>query len=177
MNTKWSLLNVFQYCKFLRLLGHVMVLLVLGIVAFTYYTVVALQYGPGIVGGGFLQALGCTLVVVIFSALVGAAGDVHPAPGCDAAAGRGTRATRCLCSQVFMLLWAYFAAVTTDPGRVPAGWHPFQDEQVRGAHGAVLPDAGSRPPSAHAGPSNGSLELVGFAGANCSSRHGHRRDN
>jgi hypothetical protein len=30
-----------------------------------------------------------------------------------------------------MLLWAYFAAVTTDPGRVPPGWHPFQDEQVR----------------------------------------------
>jgi hypothetical protein len=32
-----------------------------------------------------------------------------------------------------MLLWAYFAAVTTDPGRVPPGWHPFQDEQVGSA--------------------------------------------
>lgn len=27
-----------------------------------------------------------------------------------------------------MLLWSYFAAVTTDPGRVPPGWHPFEDE-------------------------------------------------
>jgi palmitoyltransferase len=73
LSSKWAWLNLFQYCKFLRLLGHVMVLLVLGIVAFTYYTVVALQYGPGIVQGGFLSALGCTLVVVLFSALVSAA--------------------------------------------------------------------------------------------------------
>jgi hypothetical protein len=70
MYQKWSWLNVFQYCKFLRLLGHVMVLLVLGIVAFTYYTVVGLQYGPGIVSGGILAAFGCTIVVTVFSGLV-----------------------------------------------------------------------------------------------------------
>ena len=29
-----------------------------------------------------------------------------------------------------MLLWSYFAAVTTDPGRVPAGWHPFANDEV-----------------------------------------------
>jgi hypothetical protein len=31
---------------------------------------------------------------------------------------------------VALLVWAYFAAVATDPGSVPAGWHPFEDEQV-----------------------------------------------
>ncbi len=70
MNQKWSWLNVFQYCKFLRLLGHVMVLLVVAIVAFTYYTVVGLQYGPGIVSGGILAAFGCTIVVTVFTGLV-----------------------------------------------------------------------------------------------------------
>lgn len=29
-----------------------------------------------------------------------------------------------------MLLWSYFTAVATDPGRVPPGWHPFSDEEV-----------------------------------------------
>lgn len=32
--------------------------------------------------------------------------------------------------QVAMILWSYFAAVLTDPGRVPEDWHPFLDEQV-----------------------------------------------
>ncbi len=29
-----------------------------------------------------------------------------------------------------MLLWSYFTAIATDPGRVPPGWHPFADEEV-----------------------------------------------
>ena len=28
------------------------------------------------------------------------------------------------------LLWAYFAAVLVDPGRVPPGWHPFGSDEV-----------------------------------------------
>jgi len=32
---------------------------------------------------------------------------------------------------VFMLLWSYFAAVLTEPGRVPPGWQPCDgDEEV-----------------------------------------------
>jgi hypothetical protein len=27
-----------------------------------------------------------------------------------------------------MLTWAYFAALLTDPGGVPVGWHPFSDD-------------------------------------------------
>ena len=32
--------------------------------------------------------------------------------------------------QVAMLLWCWVVALITDPGRVPGGWHPFQDEEV-----------------------------------------------
>jgi len=32
--------------------------------------------------------------------------------------------------QILLVLWTYFAAVLTDPGRVPPDWHPFLDEQV-----------------------------------------------
>jgi palmitoyltransferase ZDHHC2/15/20 len=28
-----------------------------------------------------------------------------------------------------MIVWSYLATVTTDPGRVPPGWHPFLDDQ------------------------------------------------
>jgi hypothetical protein len=34
-----------------------------------------------------------------------------------------------------MTTWSYFAAVLTDPGRVPEGWSPFPDEQVGGRGG------------------------------------------
>lgn len=33
--------------------------------------------------------------------------------------------------QVAMLTWSYFAALLTDPGEVPVGWHPFPDDAVR----------------------------------------------
>lgn len=29
-----------------------------------------------------------------------------------------------------MLTWSYFAALLTDPGEVPIGWHPFPDDAV-----------------------------------------------
>lgn len=32
--------------------------------------------------------------------------------------------------QVIMLVWSYFAAVCIDPGQVPPGWLPFENEQV-----------------------------------------------
>jgi hypothetical protein len=32
--------------------------------------------------------------------------------------------------QVAMLLWSYFVAVVTDPGKVPAGWSPFDSDEV-----------------------------------------------
>lgn len=63
-------LNIFQYCKFLKLLGHVMVLLVLAIVGFSWYCVVPGVYGPWMVQRPVLRAIGSALLIVIFSALV-----------------------------------------------------------------------------------------------------------
>lgn len=92
-------LNAFQLCKFLRILGHVMVLVVLGLVGVMYTTVVGLTYGPKLLGRNVLVAIGSSVVVFVYTGLA------------------------------VMCLWSYFAAVSTDPGRVPAGWHPFADEQ------------------------------------------------
>ena len=36
-----------------------------------------------------------------------------------------------------MLLWSYFTAVATDPGRVPPGWHPFSDEEVHTSFASI----------------------------------------
>lgn len=99
MFQKLKYLNVFQYCKFLKLLGHVMVLMVLSLVGVSYYVVVPLSYGPMIVSGSVVLAILGVLVVLGYSLLI------------------------------FMLVWSYFACVTTDAGRVPSGWHPFSDEQ------------------------------------------------
>ncbi len=96
--SKW--LNIFQYCRFLRLLGHIMVLLVLSLVGLTY-TAVAVTYVPLLVSGRVLGVLGGALVMSAFTVVVA------------------------LC------VWSYLATVTVDPGRVPQGWHPFPDEQVR----------------------------------------------
>lgn len=73
MGSMWgylTYLNVFAYCKFLKLLGHVMVLLVLGIVGFTWYAVVPATYGPMMVSGPPGQRLGSSVLVLIFSVLV-----------------------------------------------------------------------------------------------------------
>lgn len=63
-------LNVFMYCKFLKLLGHIMVLLVLGIVGFTWYAVVPGCYGRMMVTGPPGRAFGSSILVIVFSALV-----------------------------------------------------------------------------------------------------------
>ncbi|KXZ50012.1 hypothetical protein GPECTOR_18g166 [Gonium pectorale] len=95
--SKW--LNIFQYCRFLRILGHVMVLLVLGLIGLTYTAVVPLTYGPKLLSRNPFVVLGSVIVVVVYSAVTGLA------------------------------VWSYLAAVTQEPGRVPQGWHPFADEQ------------------------------------------------
>jgi len=38
--------------------------------------------------------------------------------------------TLLLILQILMIVWSYFAAVATDPGEVPLGWHPFSDDVV-----------------------------------------------
>lgn len=65
-------LDVFAYCKFLKLLGHIMVLLVLGIVGFTWYAVVPATYGPMMISGSAGSKFGSSLLVLMFSGLVSA---------------------------------------------------------------------------------------------------------
>jgi len=63
-------LNVFRLCKFLRAVGNVMVLFVLGIVGFTWYAVVPAQYGRAVVTGPPLAAAGGVAVAVAFTIVV-----------------------------------------------------------------------------------------------------------
>lgn len=93
-------LNVFRFCKCLRVVGNVMVLFVLGIVGFSWYAIVPGRYARIVVTGNAAEAAGSVIAIAVFTALV------------------------------VMVLWSYFAAVSTDPGRVPAGWSPFTDEQT-----------------------------------------------
>ena len=34
-------------------------------------------------------------------------------------------------AQVVMLLWSYFAALLSEPGKIPPGWSPFASDEVR----------------------------------------------
>ncbi|KAK9842045.1 hypothetical protein WJX81_005841 [Elliptochloris bilobata] len=112
-------LNVFQCCRFLRHIGKVMVLVVLGFVTLTAYAVIS-SYAPMVAHGG-ARAAGAFFALLFFCALVVA------------------------------LLWAYFAAVLVDPGRVPAGWHPFGSDEEAAAELERLEFASYRPQERLAG--------------------------
>lgn len=98
MELSW--LNVFQLCKFLKVLGHVMVFAVLSLVGISYYSVVVVALGGGLVSGKALIVILDVILMVLFHSLI------------------------------FMLLWSYLAAVVTDPGTVPPEWHPFADDET-----------------------------------------------
>ncbi|CAH2078228.1 unnamed protein product [Thlaspi arvense] len=61
--------NVFKFCTALRALGSIMILVVIGIVGFTYYAVVVLNYGPGLLLGG-LDSFLALLVLALFHFLL-----------------------------------------------------------------------------------------------------------
>ena len=96
---------MFQFCRFLRVLGNLMVLFVLGLLLLSYVPVVGIVYGPMMVHpSGFGDFLGGFVVVLVFHALGG------------------------------MMLWSYFRCYLTGPGRVPAGWVPAGvPEELAGA--------------------------------------------
>lgn len=70
-------LNVFAQCKFLKVLGHIMVLVVLGIVGFTWYAVVPATYGPLMFSGAAGSRFGSTLLVLFFTWLVSVGARFH----------------------------------------------------------------------------------------------------
>ncbi len=72
--SKWfNALNCFQYCsKVLQVLGSVMVLVVIGIVGFTYWAVVPATYGPMAMAGHSavtkaLAAVACIYFTIVVS--------------------------------------------------------------------------------------------------------------
>ena len=71
--TSWSCLDVFRYCRFLKLLGKIMILLVLFFVGLTYYAVVIYTYWPHRAEGQLASKAVTLLVVILFHALVSSA--------------------------------------------------------------------------------------------------------
>ncbi|KAL5569826.1 hypothetical protein UlMin_026401 [Ulmus minor] len=61
--------NVFKFCSPLRVLHSIMIVFVLGIVSFTYYSIVAANYGPTVFHEG-LDSLVALLVLLLFHSLV-----------------------------------------------------------------------------------------------------------
>ncbi|KAF3534374.1 hypothetical protein DY000_02037875 [Brassica cretica] len=61
--------NVFKYCTALRALGSIMILVVIGIIGFTYYALVVANYGPSLFLGGF-DSLLALLVLALFNFLL-----------------------------------------------------------------------------------------------------------
>ncbi|KAH0901949.1 hypothetical protein HID58_041452 [Brassica napus] len=61
--------NVFKYCTALRALGSIMILVVIGIIGFTYYALVVANYGPSLFLGGF-DSLLALLVLALFHFLL-----------------------------------------------------------------------------------------------------------
>lgn len=62
--------NVFQYCGVLRFLGHIMVLLVCGLVGMSYWAVVPLAYGPMLFSHSPLKIVAAVFVILLFTFLV-----------------------------------------------------------------------------------------------------------
>ncbi|KAG7546537.1 Palmitoyltransferase DHHC domain [Arabidopsis suecica] len=61
--------NVFKFCTALRALGSIMILIVIGIIGFTYYAVVVVNYGPALLIGG-VDSLLALLVLALFHFLL-----------------------------------------------------------------------------------------------------------
>lgn len=63
-------LNVFRFCKFLKILGNIMVVIVLGIVGLVWYTMTVAVYGPRLVRSSAGAAIFAAIVLLVFNALV-----------------------------------------------------------------------------------------------------------
>eukprot|EP00216_Chloropicon_sp_CCMP2111_P005202 CAMPEP_0198234728 /NCGR_PEP_ID=MMETSP1446-20131203/666_1 /TAXON_ID=1461542 ORGANISM="Unidentified sp, Strain CCMP2111" /NCGR_SAMPLE_ID=MMETSP1446 /ASSEMBLY_ACC=CAM_ASM_001112 /LENGTH=138 /DNA_ID=CAMNT_0043915549 /DNA_START=61 /DNA_END=478 /DNA_ORIENTATION=+ len=90
--------NVFQFCKCLKLLGNVMILIVLGLVGLSYYPVIISVYGPELISASSSATKAVAFIVVLLFHVV-----------------------------AFLMLWSYFACILTDPGRVPEDFQPSGD--------------------------------------------------
>ena len=94
------------------------------IILLTYYTTVVCVYGKIALSGVGGDARLATAVVVVYNLLVRRLVEERR---CFALAVTFPR-------QIFMLLWSYFAAVLTEPGRVPPGWQPAEFDEEACVH-------------------------------------------
>ncbi|KDP28430.1 hypothetical protein JCGZ_14201 [Jatropha curcas] len=62
--------NVFKFCSGLKVLGYLMILLVAGIIAVSYYAVVIVTWGPQLLRGGAHSVLAFFMVVLFHVLLV-----------------------------------------------------------------------------------------------------------
>jgi palmitoyltransferase ZDHHC2/15/20 len=67
-SVKWC--NIFQFCKCLKLLGHFMVLIVVGMFGLSWYSMVVECYGPLVLKAPPGLSLFSFVVVVTFTLLV-----------------------------------------------------------------------------------------------------------
>eukprot|EP00898_Chlorokybus_atmophyticus_P004389 jgi/Chlat1/4951/Chrsp32S04943 len=103
--------NVFRLCTGLRVLGWLMAAFVLGIVGMTWWAMTAVAFGPLLVAADSNGGIRllAAIILLLFHALL------------------------------FMLLWCYFATLTTDAGSVPPGWRPdYLDVDVEEADNRPL---------------------------------------
>lgn len=64
------MLNAFQLCTFLRALGNVMVVVVLGLIGVQYYSVVVVTLGPGMSSENTAKASGTGILAGLYTLLV-----------------------------------------------------------------------------------------------------------
>lgn len=105
--------NVFRFCTGLRIAGSIMILVVLAVVAVSYYAVVIATYFPQLLApsASFHDIALSLLVLLLFHVLL------------------------------FMLLWCYFSVVVTDPGNVPQAWSPAMDQDLEAEAVPLAPTA------------------------------------
>ena len=93
--------QVFQFCKFLKVFGNIIILVVVGLVGLSYYPIVVSLYGPQLVSqdepAG--ERAAAFFVVILFHLFGG------------------------------LMLWSYFACILTDPGRVPSDFQPDVEDE------------------------------------------------
>ncbi|VFQ95708.1 unnamed protein product [Cuscuta campestris] len=62
-------MNPFRLCSGLRFLGYFMVVVVIAVVAVSYYAVVVVTWGPRLLAGGF-RSLASFPILIVFHILV-----------------------------------------------------------------------------------------------------------
>ncbi|WZY85390.1 hypothetical protein YC2023_031774 [Brassica napus] len=127
--------NVFKFCTALRALGSIMILFVIGIIGFTYYALVLVNYGPSLLLGG-VDSFTALLVLALFHFLMFDTTMMKlrlTLDNLDWPCGHRLN--------LVMVLWSYFSVVVTDPGGVPPGWRPELDIEKGDGNEAAIAEA------------------------------------